>query len=103
MIERVANELVDRWVGRGEVEFVSEFAQPLPHTVMANILGWPLADLKLLKYFGDGTVKPFVYGSGHNNVPHRGGEQESVRGAGGIQAVHDRSDPRQAQDTGGRT
>ncbi len=68
MIERVANELMDRWVDRGEVEFVSEFAQPLPHTVMANILGWPLADLKLLKYFGDGTVKPFVYGSGHNNV-----------------------------------
>ncbi len=68
MIERVANELVDRWIDRGEVEFVSEFAQPLPHTVMANILGWPLADLKLLKYFGDGTVKPFVYGSGHNNV-----------------------------------
>ena len=68
MVERVANELVDRWIGRGEVEFVSEFAQPLPHTVMANVLGWPLADLKLLKYFGDGTVKPFVYGRRHNNL-----------------------------------
>ena len=68
MVERVANELVDRWIGRGEVEFVSEFAQPLPHTVMANVLGWPLADLKLLKYFGDGTVKPFVYGRKHNNL-----------------------------------
>ena len=41
MVERVANELVDRWIDRGEVEFVSEFAQPLPHTVMANVLGWP--------------------------------------------------------------
>ena len=68
MVERVANELVDKWIDRGEVEFVSEFAQPLPHTVMANVLGWPLADLKLLKYFGDGTVKPFVYGRGHNNI-----------------------------------
>ena len=68
MIERVANELVDKWIERGAVEFVSEFAQPLPHTVMANVLGWPLADLKLLKYFGDGTVKPFVYGRGHNNI-----------------------------------
>ena len=67
MVERVANELVDRWIERGEVEFVSEFAQPLPHTVMANVLGWPLADLKLLKHFGDGTVKPFVYGRKHNN------------------------------------
>ena len=68
MVERVASDLVDKWIDRGEVEFVSEFAQPLPHTVMANILGWPLADLKLLKYFGDGTVKPFVYGRGHNNI-----------------------------------
>ena len=68
MVERVAKELVDRWIDRAAVEFVSEFAQPLPHTVMANILGWPLADLKLLKYFGDGTVKPFVYGAGHNNI-----------------------------------
>ena len=68
MVERVASELVDEWIDRGEVEFVSEFAQPLPHRVMANILGWPLADLKLLKYFGDGTVKPFVYGRRHNNL-----------------------------------
>ena len=68
MVERVANDLVDRWIDRGEVEFVSEFAQPLPHTVMANVLGWPLADLQLLKHFGDGTVKPFVYGRKHNNL-----------------------------------
>ena len=68
MVEQVANDLVDKWIDRGEVEFVSEFAQPLPHTVMANVLGWPLADLKLLKHFGDGTVKPFVYGRKHNNL-----------------------------------
>ena len=68
MMKRVAHELIDRWLDRGEVEFVSEFAQPLPQMVMANVLGWPLEDLKLLKYFGDGTVKPFVYGKGHRNV-----------------------------------
>ncbi len=68
MIQRVANDLVERFIERGSVEFVSEFAQPLPHTVMANILGWPLEDLQLLKYFGDGTVKPFVYGRKHNNL-----------------------------------
>ncbi len=68
MVTAVANELVDRWIERGSVEFVGEFAQPLPQMVMANILGWPLQDLKLLKYFGDGTVKPFVYGSGHRSI-----------------------------------
>ena len=68
MINRVAHELIDKWIDRGEVEFISEYAQPLPQMVMAYILGWPIEDLKLLKYFGDGTVKPFVYGSGHRNI-----------------------------------
>ena len=68
MIREVANELVDQWIEGGAVEFVSEFAQPLPQIVMANVLGWPLADLQLLKRFGDGCVKPFVFGSGHRNV-----------------------------------
>jgi cytochrome P450 len=36
--------------------------------VMAKVLGWPIEDLKLLKYFGDGTVKAFVYGSGHRCI-----------------------------------
>ena len=68
MVDRVVNEWIDKWIDRGEVEWVSEFAQPVPQTVMANILGWPIEDLKLLKHFGDGTVKPFVYGSKHNNI-----------------------------------
>ena len=67
MIRREANWLVSQWIDRGAVEFVSEYAQALPQRVMANILGWPISDLKLLKYFGDGCVKPFVYGSRHNN------------------------------------
>ena len=67
MIRKAANDLIDRWIGKSEVDFVAEFARPFPQTVMANVLGWPLEDLKLLKYFGDGTVKPFVYGRGHRN------------------------------------
>jgi len=68
MVQQVADELIDRWIDRGSVEFIAEFAQPLPQMVMANILGWPMEDLRLLKYFGDGTVKPFVYGSGHRSI-----------------------------------
>ncbi|MEQ8692074.1 MAG: cytochrome P450 [Pseudomonadales bacterium] len=68
MVRRLANELVDRWIDRGKVEFVGEFAQALPQMVMATVLGWPLEDLKLLKYYGDGCVKPFVYGSGPKHV-----------------------------------
>jgi len=67
MVKQVVKDHIDSWIDRGEVEWIGEFAQPVPQTVMANILGWPLSDLKLLKYYGDGTVKPFVYGSKHNN------------------------------------
>ena len=70
MIREVAQQLVDTWEG-DTVDFVSEFAQPLPHTVMARVLGWPLEDLALLKTFGDGTVKPFVYGSTHRCILER--------------------------------
>lgn len=68
MINRVVNEWIDSWIETDEVEWISQFAQPVPHTVMANVLGWPLEDLQLLKYYGDGTVKPFVYGARHNCI-----------------------------------
>ena len=68
MIIDVAHSLIDQWVDEEKVDFVSQFAQPLPQMVMAKVLGWPIEDLKLLKYFGDGTVKAFVYGSGHRCI-----------------------------------
>lgn len=68
MIVDVAHSLIDQWVDEEKVDFVSQFAQPLPQMVMAKVLGWPIKDLKLLKYFGDGTVKAFVYGSGHRCI-----------------------------------
>lgn len=68
MVTETANDLVDRWIDRGSVEFVSEFAAPVPHRVMAKVLGWPLEDLKLLKYYGDATVMPYVYGSKHSAI-----------------------------------
>ena len=68
MIVDTAHSLIDQWIDDEKVDFVSQFAQPLPQMVMAKVLGWPIEDLKLLKYFGDGTVKAFVYGSGHRCI-----------------------------------
>ena len=68
MIADTAHSLIDQWIDDEKVDFVSQFAQPLPQIVMAKVLGWPIEDLKLLKYFGDGTVKAFVYGSGHRCI-----------------------------------
>ena len=68
MITRVADQLIDNWIDKGEVEFISEFARPLPQTVMANVLGFPLEDLDLLAQWGTAQVASFVYGKGHRNI-----------------------------------
>ncbi|MEM6709337.1 MAG: cytochrome P450 [Pseudomonadota bacterium] len=68
MVTEIAEELVGHWDTSAPIDFVAEFAQPLPQMVMARVLGWPLEDLKLIKYYGDATVKPYVYGKRHNGV-----------------------------------
>lgn len=68
MIVRCADELIDQWIDRGEVEFISEFARPLPQMVMANVLGLPLEDIPRLAEWGTAQVAAFVYGKGHRNL-----------------------------------
>ena len=40
-IRGVINELIDRWINKGEIEFIKEFAEPLPMIVIAEFLGFP--------------------------------------------------------------
>jgi cytochrome P450 len=68
MITAVADRLIDKFIDKGEVEFISEFARPLPQTVMCNVLGFPLDDLPRLAEWGTAQVAAFVYGKGHRNV-----------------------------------
>lgn len=68
MITSVVDELIDGWIGRGRVEFVSEFARPLPQIVMASVLGFPREDLPRLEEWGTAQVAPFVHGRGHRSV-----------------------------------
>jgi len=44
LVERLANELVDGFVGRGRAELVREFTFPYPTQVIAGLLGLPRAD-----------------------------------------------------------
>lgn len=67
MITGLVDELVDRWIDRGEVEFIAEFARPLPQRVMATVLGFPLEDIPRLAEWGNAQVAAFVYGRGHRN------------------------------------
>jgi cytochrome P450 len=43
-IEAIVEQLLSRAASRGTIEFVSEFAYPLPVTVIAELLGVPLED-----------------------------------------------------------
>ena len=73
MITRHANDLLDEWIDDPEVEFISQFARPLPQRVMASILGFPHADIPQLAEWGDAVVTPFVHGTGlkHELTPSR--------------------------------
>ncbi len=67
MITRCADELIDAWIDDGEVEFISQFARPLPQRVMANVLGLPREDIPRLAEWGTAQVAAFVHGRGHRN------------------------------------
>ncbi len=68
MITRFVDLLIDKWIDRGEVEFISEFARPLPQMVMATVLGFPLEDLPRLAEWGNAQVTAYVHGKGHRNI-----------------------------------
>ena len=65
MITTCVDELIDDWIDDGEVEFIKQFARPLPQRVMANILGFPREDVTKLEFWGNAQVVPFVHGKGH--------------------------------------
>lgn len=73
MITEVADELIDRWIarddgdGEGTVEFIDEFARPLPQIVMGRVLGFPAEDLPSLADWGSAQVMQYVYGRGPLN------------------------------------
>lgn len=73
MIVDVTDDLIDQWIdrddgdGMGTVEFIQEFARPLPQRVMARVLGFPLEDVDQLAAWGAAQVMQYVYGKGHLN------------------------------------
>lgn len=57
-IRQIAEDLVDRFADSGAVEIVSEFAVPLPLTVIADALGVDRADMGAFKRWSDDSVAP---------------------------------------------
>jgi cytochrome P450 len=48
-VEAIVNGLIDDFGGRGEVDLIADYAEPLPVTVIAELLGIPEADRHLLR------------------------------------------------------
>ena len=57
-IETIVNDLIDAFIDRGECDFVSEFAIPLPCTVIADQLGVPRTKIGDLKVWSDAMLAP---------------------------------------------
>jgi cytochrome P450 len=55
-IRGIARELIAAFVGRGECEFVRDFAAPYPTTVIAELLGIDRADREQFKEWSDAIM-----------------------------------------------
>jgi cytochrome P450 len=56
-IRLIANDLIDDWIDRGSVEFVSEFASKLPMAVMLTLCGIPRDAAAQIKVWVDDWVQ----------------------------------------------
>lgn len=55
-IEEIANALLDKAAGRGQIDFVKDFSYPLPVIVIAELLGIPSEDRDRFKHWSDEIV-----------------------------------------------
>lgn len=56
-IESLAEELLDRVAARGQMDVVTDFAQPLPITIIAEMLGVPVSDRHRFQRWCAGLVE----------------------------------------------
>ncbi|QGN54284.1 cytochrome P450 [Novosphingobium sp. Gsoil 351] len=68
MIRGHVDDLIAGFADRATIDFVADFARPLPQRTMASVLGFPLEDVTQLAIWGNAQVMSYVHGCGHNNV-----------------------------------
>jgi cytochrome P450 len=57
-VRKLSNQLIDDFIDKGECEFNSAFAIPLPCTVFLRLLGLPLEELDLFLEFKNNIIRP---------------------------------------------
>jgi cytochrome P450 len=65
MFQRISDELIDAFAGKGEAELIADFALPLPMTVIATMLGVPPKMMRTFKKWSGA----FTRGVGAMNLP----------------------------------
>ncbi|MDC8753902.1 cytochrome P450 [Erythrobacter sp. sf7] len=66
------------------VDFVADFARPLPQRVMADVLGFPQEDIPRLEQWGNAQVMSYVHGRTHKNILTPEQSAEKFRLLGGM-------------------
>ncbi len=72
-VSKLANDLIDQFIDRGEVDFAKEFSVPFPSQVFLTLLGLPLDELPTFLKMKDGIIRPaevlgVAYGSDEMNA-----------------------------------
>lgn len=68
MIVGHVDALIETWIGGSQIDFVAQFARPLPQRTLADVLGFPQEDIPSLEIWGNAQVMSYVHGCGHNNI-----------------------------------
>ncbi|MFM7536784.1 MAG: cytochrome P450 [Acidimicrobiales bacterium] len=55
-IEQIVDELLDRVIARGEMEFVTEFAEPLPSILICELYGLPSSEYPTFRRWAEATI-----------------------------------------------
>ncbi|MBI2704935.1 MAG: cytochrome P450 [Actinobacteria bacterium] len=58
---RLVNEVVDRFIDRGECDFHAEFSMPLPCLVFLSLTGLPLGELDRFLTWKDNIIRPETF------------------------------------------
>jgi len=75
-VDAIAREIVDELVGEGEIDFVEKVAARLPLAVLADLLGVPREDWRLMFRWTNQTV-----GSGDPEYQRQGGQRQTAESA----------------------
>ena len=87
VVQAIVNGLIDRVQDQGEMDLLKDFAEPIPVTVIAELLGVPEADRHLLRPWSAKIVK--LYELGYTDEQAKAANQAVVEFSTYVRALAD--------------